>query len=147
MFFSIALKTCGEKMFYTVLADIVLITHAFYVIFIVGGLAVILTGAAFSWNWVTNFWFRALHLTAIIVVTLQSWFEILCPLTTMEIYFRQKAGQAPYETTFIAHWLHMMIYYEAPMWVFSVCYTLFGLAVLASWIYVPPHVPWRKTSK
>lgn len=131
------------KMHYSLVADLVLITHALYVIFIVGGLLLVIIGGGVGWKWIRNFWFRLIHLIAIGVVSLQSWLEILCPLTTLEIYLREKAGQTTYQETFIAHWLHKILFYEAPMWVFSVCYTLFGLAVILTWIYIPPRIPWK----
>jgi hypothetical protein len=131
-------------MIYHILADAVLIGHAMYVIFIVGGLVLILLGAGFQWQWVKNFRFRALHLAAIALVVLQSWFKVTCPLTTLEMYFREQGGQTPYSGTFMAHWLHQLLFYEAPFWVFSAGYTLFGLAVAATWLLIPPRIHWRR---
>ena len=132
---------------YTLLADLVLIAHVFYVLFIVGSLAIILLGSAIGWTWVKNFWFRAIHLAAICVVVMLSWLEIICPLTILETHYRSQAGQVTYQQTFIAHWLQYILYYEAPMWLFSVCYTLFGLAVLATWIFISPRIPWKRSSR
>ena len=129
---------------YSILADIVLITHALYVSFIVGGLVLILLGAGFGWKWITHFWFRVIHLAAIFIVTLQSWLNIICPLTTLEAYFRKMAGQPAYQKTFVAYWLHELLFYEAPIWVFTLCYTLFGLSVVTAWVFIPPSVPWKK---
>lgn len=39
----------------------------------------------------------------------------------------------------IAHWLQTLLYYDAPAWVFVVCYTLFGLLVVGSWFSVRPR--------
>ena len=35
-------------------------------------------------------------------------------------------------------WLDSILYYQAPAWVFMLCYTLFGLLVLVSWFWVRP---------
>lgn len=134
-------------MIYFFLADAVLVVHALYIIFILGGLIVTLLGAGSGWQWVRNFRFRTLHLAAIILVALQSWMEIICPLTTLEMYFRQKAGQPAYRETFVAHWLHELLFYEAPFWVFSLAYTIFALAVFGAWLLVPPEIPWKKQAK
>ena len=134
-------------MIYLFLSDAVLIIHALCVIFIVGGLVVILLGAGFKWQWAKNFRFRILHLAAIVLVALQSWLEVICPLTTLEMYFREKGGQAAYQETFVAHWLHELLFYEAPFWMFTLCYTLFGLAVLGAWLLIPPRIPWKKNTK
>jgi hypothetical protein len=79
------------------------------------------------------------HLIAIGVVVLQSWLGIICPLTTWEMALREKAGDAVYAGTFVSHWLETILYYSAPAWVFVLCYTVFGLLVLASWFWVRPH--------
>jgi hypothetical protein len=55
---------------------------------------------------------------------------------------RERAGEGTYEGTFVAHWLQKLLYYEAPPWVFVVCYTLFGLLVVGSWLGFRPR-PFR----
>jgi Protein of Unknown function (DUF2784) len=129
---------------YRALADLVLITHVGFVLFVVGGLGLILGG---GWRWIRNPWFRSAHLVGIFVVVVQAWLGVVCPLTTWEMSLREKAGDATYSGTFIAHWLQQLLYYQAPPWVFIACYTLFGLAVIGSWVKFPPHwklAHWRK---
>jgi len=52
---------------------------------------------------------------------------------------RSRGGDAVYSGGFIAHWMETLLYYEAPLWAFTVCYTAFGLLVVASWIIVRPR--------
>ena len=87
---------------YLFLSDAILAIHALCVIFILGGMVVILLGAGFQWLWVKNFWFRAFHLAAIVFVAMQGWMGRFCPLTTLEMYFRELGGQPAYRETFIA---------------------------------------------
>lgn len=134
-------------MIYLFLSDAVLVIHALCITFILGGLVMIFLGAGLKWQWVKNFWFRSLHLATITLVVLQSWMETICPLTTLEMYFREKGGHTTYRETFVAYWLHELLFYEAPFWVFSICYTIFGLAVLGAWLFIPPKIPWRKNTK
>ena len=61
---------------------------------------------------------------------------VICPLTTWEMALRAKAGNTTYSGSFIAHWLQTLLYYDAPAWVFVVCYTRFGLLVVGSWFWV-----------
>ncbi len=119
-------------------ADLVLILHVAFVAFVVVGLLLILFGGACGWSWIRNPWFRTLHLAAIGLVVVQAWLGLMCPLTTLELSLREKAGEATYSGDFIAHWLQRLLYYEAPAWVFVVGYTLFGLAVVASWVRYRP---------
>src|SRR3569623_621884 len=125
---------------YQTLADLVLITHVAFVGFVVVGLLLILMGGVCHWAWVRNPWFRALHLAAIGLVVTQAWLGIICPLTTLEMYLRVLAGDETYSGTFIAHWLQKLLYYQAPWWVFTLCYTLFALAVIGSWEKVRPRL-------
>ena len=73
------------------------------------------------------------------MVAVQSWFGLTCPLTILEMNLRDRAGDATYDSTFIAHWLQRLLFYEAPPWVFTVGYTLFGLLVVASWLKFRPR--------
>lgn len=124
---------------YATFADLILVVHALFIAFVVLGLVFILIGGIRSWYWVRNRYFRILHLVAIGVVVVQSWFGIICPLTIWEMKLRAKAGQGTYEGSFIAHWLHQLIYFEAPEWVFVLAYTLFAALVVISWIWIPPE--------
>jgi len=124
---------------YQLAADAVLLLHALFVLFVVLGLLLIFAGWAFEWRWVRNPWFRLLHLGAIGMVVAQAWLSVVCPLTTIEMVFRRKAGDATYTGSFIAHWLEAALYYQAPGWVFVVCYTAFGALVAASWFWVRPR--------
>jgi hypothetical protein len=128
---------------YRALADVVLIAHVAFVAFVVVGLLLILCGGFLGWKWIRNPWFRAAHLAAIGGVVLQAWLGIICPLTTLEMHLRDLAGDATYSGTFVAHWLQRLLFHEAPMWVFAVCYTLFALAVIGSWWKFRPR-PFRQ---
>jgi hypothetical protein len=103
------------------------------------GLVLILAGGALGWGWVRVRGFRLAHLAAIAVVVLQSWLGAICPLTTLEMALRERAGQSTYPGSFIAHWVESALYYQAPAWVFVVCYTVFGGLVLGAWFWVRPR--------
>ena len=120
-------------------ADALLLGHLLFVAFVILGLALILAGKLLDWGWVRNPWFRVAHLSAIAVVAMQSWLGIICPLTTWEMALRERAGAATYAGAFIAHWLETILYYQAPPWVFTVCYTAFAAVVIASWFWVRPR--------
>ena len=127
---------------YRSLADFVLVMHVGFVAFVIVGLLSIFVGGVCGWGWIRNPWFRAFHLAAIGLVVAQAWLEVICPLTTLEMYLRGKAGDSTYSGSFIGHWLQKLLYYEAPQWVFALCYSLFGLAVIATWVKFRPR-PFR----
>lgn len=120
-------------------ADAVLLLHVLFVVFVIVGLLLILLGKVLAWSWVRNWWFRITHLAAIVVVVLQAWLGVICPLTTLEMALRREAGDATYAGTFISHWLESILYYQAPAWVFAVCYTAFAALVVLSWFWVRPN--------
>jgi hypothetical protein len=127
---------------YSAAADAVLITHLAFVAFVILGLFLVLVGGPCRWQWVRNPWFRFAHLAGIGLVVVQAWCGVICPLTTLEMHLRERAGDATYHGTFVAHWLQRVLYFEAPPWVFAGCYTLFALAVIGSWWMVRPRA-WR----
>ncbi len=129
---------------YLIAADAVLVIHALFVLFVVFGLLLIIAGSCAHWSWVRNRPFRWLHLLAIIIVTLQAWLGVVCPLTSVEMWLRQRAGDATYSGAFIAHWVENILYWRAPAWVFVVLYTAFGALVAATWTWVPPRPSRRR---
>ena len=125
--------------FFTLAADAVLLLHVLLVIFIVFGLALIFFGSFLNWQWVRNPWFRLLHLLAICTVVALSWLNFICPLTSIEMTLRARAGEITYTGSFISHWLEAILYYQAPPWVFIIAYTIFGLVVVLSWFLIAPY--------
>lgn len=123
---------------YALLADAVLVLHTGIVLFVVGGLLLVVLGNWRGWPWVNRPWFRLAHLAAITAVVAESWLGLTCPLTTLEWWLRARAGVAPYESSFIAYWLQTLLFYEAPGWVFALAYTVFGVLVAAAWWRFPP---------
>ena len=119
----------------TLLADIVLIVHFAFVLFVVGGLAAIWIGTVAGLAWVRNFWFRAAHLAAIAFVAAESLLGIWCPLTIWEARLRGTGA----EKSFVAEWVHRLLFYDLPEWLFTAAYVLFGLAVAATWALLPPR--------
>jgi hypothetical protein len=121
-------------------ADVVLFLHFAFVLFVVGGLGLIWMGAAAGWRWVRNFWFRVAHLTAIVFVAAEALLGIWCPLTVWEA--RLRGGDAV--KSFMADWVHRLLYYDFPEWVFTAAYVGFGIVVAITWYFVRPLPPARR---
>ena len=130
------------RFFYTLLADSILILHFAFVAFVVIGLLVIWVGWVRRWRFVYNFWFRLTHLLAIGVVAAESLAGIVCPLTIWENHLRLLAGGGEaYAGSFVQHWLHRVMFYEASESTFTIIYLLFFTAVALSLWLVKPHRP------
>ena len=118
------------------LADAILVLHLLFVLFVVGGLALILAGAAFRWSWIRARRFRLLHLGAILFVVAESLAGMTCPLTVWEDALRRSG---PQDASFIGRWVARLLYYDFPEWMFAAAYAVFALAVALAWHLVPPH--------
>jgi polyferredoxin len=120
---------------HALVADFILVVHFAFVLFVVGGLALIWIGCAAGWAWVRNLWFRAAHLAAIAFVAGEALLGVACPLTLWEDALRGAAQQK----SFIARWVHRVMFYNAPEWVFTALYVGFALLVAATLWFVPPR--------
>lgn len=127
---------------YRLLANLVAAVHAGFVLFVVAGLVVILLGAALRWSWARNFWFRTIHLAVILIVGLEALTHFDCPLTTLEKWLREQAGEAAYEGDFLVHCLHDVILFpDWPLWVFPILHTGFAALVAVVFLLIPPRWP------
>lgn len=87
-------------MLYPILADLVVLLHAAFVVFaVLGGLLV--------FRWERAAW---VHLPAVLWAAgteLAGW---ICPLTPLENWLRQQEGNSGYGSDFIAHYLLPVLY-------------------------------------
>ncbi len=102
---------------YHIWADLVVILHAAFVLFVLlGGLAVL--------RWRNLVWF---HLPAALwgaIIELGGW---ICPLTYLENYFRRMGGGGGYGVTFIERYLEPILY---PLGLTRHVQLVFGLTAL-----------------
>jgi len=119
----------------TLVADIILVVHFAFVLFVVGGLGATWLGAWLGWRWVRNVWFRVSHLSAIVFVAAEALVGAWCPLTIWEAALRGARA----EKGFVAQWVHRLLFYDFPPWVFTTAYAGFALLVAATFWLVPPR--------
>lgn len=125
---------------YSLAADIILVIHFSFVCFVIGGLAVIWIGYILKWHFVYNLVFRIIHLVAIGLVILQALLGRHCPLTIWENKLRILAGQeSVYEGSCIQYWVHKLMYYDMPQYVFTLTYIVFFIVVCLTFIVVRPR--------
>ena len=132
---------------YSFLADAILVIHALIVLFNLGALPAIWIGHFRGWRFARNFWFRMAHLALIAFIAAESALGSICPLTTWEDQLRVKAGLDPrYHGSFVQHWVHWLIFYNADQRIFAIGYGVFFALVLLTLFAVKPRRPnWRRT--
>ena len=116
------------------LADLILGLHAGYVLFVVGGLLLIWLGVWRGWGWVRNFWFRVVHLAAVTLVAVEALLGIVCPLTALEDWLRSTR----FEEGFVVRWVRWLLFWDLPLWVFTLAYLVLTLVTVLSWSRWPP---------
>jgi len=117
------------------LADVVLVVHFAFVLFVVGGLALILVGAVLGWRWVRIRAFRYAHLAAIVFVAAEALVGMTCPLTLWEHVLRRTSPDGP---SFVARWVSRLLFYDLPEWVFATAYVVVASAVAVTLWLIPP---------
>lgn len=109
-------------MAYRVLADVAMVVHFGY-------LAYLVLGGFLVWRWPRTIW---LHLVAVAWAAFQVLIGIDCPLTYVEDWAREQAGQGGLpEYGFIDHYLTGVIYPEDLLVLMQ---TLVVVAVAVSWL-------------
>ncbi|WP_028893342.1 DUF2784 domain-containing protein [Syntrophorhabdus aromaticivorans] len=130
---------------YALLADLIVIFHLFYVVFVVGGQLAIFVGLILNRAFIRNPAFRICHLVAVTIVAVEASIGLFCPLTLWEYDLRQSAGQTvDRDISFIGRLARFVIFYDLPAWVFTVLYISFGLLVILTFVLVPPRLSKRK---
>ena len=117
------------------LADVILVFHALVVAFIIGGTAYIWIGARLQWPGVRSPMFRYAHLGVMLFVAAEALLGVVCPLTLWEDLLRDGTPRS----SFIAHWVRRLIYYDLPAWVFTTAYVALAIALIITLIRVPPR--------
>ena len=110
------------------LADSILAFHIAIILFNLFGMAAIPLGAWRGWKFVRIFWWRALHLSLLVVVAVQAVLGRACFLTIWDDELvRLAGGRASYA--------------PLPSWVFAVLYLAVCAYTISLWWLVPPAPP------
>ncbi|HIJ90525.1 MAG: DUF2784 domain-containing protein [Desulfobulbaceae bacterium] len=89
-------------MIYRIAADCILLLHLAFTLFaVLGGLLVLRRPGLVR-----------LHLAAVFWGVVIEWADWICPLTPLEIFLRQRGGEAGYTGGFIEHYVAMILYPE-----------------------------------
>lgn len=120
-------------MFFSILADLAVLIHALFILFVVAGGLLVFRWPRLAWLHVpAALWGGVVELTGGI-----------CPLTVLELYWRRLGGDGGYSGSFIEHYLEPLVY---PAGLTPQLQILMGLGVLllngAIYLYL-----WRHRSR
>jgi hypothetical protein len=118
---------------YRVLADVVVVLHLAFVLFVVLGGWIVLRRPRVAW----------IHLPAVawaVVLELAGW---ICPLTPLENRLRRAAGGVGYEGGFIEHYLVPVLYPGSLTRSMQIGFAVFALSVNVA-LYLWMVLRWRK---
>jgi hypothetical protein len=87
-------------MWYRAAADLVLVVHLLFIVFVVGGVFL-------AWRWPRVVW---VHLPAMVYGALIEFVGFTCPLTPLQDYLLRRGGETGYRGGFISHYLIQVIY-------------------------------------
>jgi hypothetical protein len=85
---------------YSLLADLVLLVHLTFVVFVLCGGLLVLKWRRIAW----------LHLPAVVWGTFVEFSGWICPLTPLENWLREQGGKTAYQSDFIAQYLLPVLY-------------------------------------
>ena len=87
-------------MIYNSLADLVLVLHGFFVLFVLLGGFFVLWKSLVAW----------FHIPAVLWAASIEFFGWICPLTPLENILRERGGVAGYDTGFVEHYIVPILY-------------------------------------
>ena len=87
-------------MVYRLLADLVLLLHLGFILFVAAGAVLVLRWPRLAWA----------HLPAAVWGIYTALTGTICPLTPLEVHLRRLGGQAGYEGGFIQYYVERLVY-------------------------------------
>lgn len=118
----------SSSVFYPLLADLVVLVHAAFVLFVV-------LGGFLAVRWHRLAW---IHLPAAIWAAIVEFFGWVCPLTPLENWLRQKGGESRYASDFVARYILPTLYPEELTREVQVALGVFVILInlaIYSWIF------------
>lgn len=120
---------------YQFLTQLTLIIHLLFIVFVVFG------------GFIANrLWIIIIHIACVVwAVYIELSPGLLCPLTTLENYFAERAGIATYEEDFISRYLVPVIYQENLTR--EIQFILAGVVILVNSIAYTYQLKWKRKSE
>lgn len=125
-------------MFYKLTADIIVVLHFIWIIFMLMGFFLTIYGfyrkKFFDW-WL----FRTLHLLGILFVGMLTALRRFCPLTILENLSRVKYDpESTYPGSFIVHYIERLVYPDVNQTLLRIGTVLVAAFILVTYVVIPP---------
>jgi len=126
---------------YKFFAEIVLIIHFLWILFMLFGFVYNVVGLFFNKNLLKNFWLRTIHLFGILYVASLAILDKYCPLTVLESKLRQKfEPNFINPESFIIYYLEKIVYPNINPIIIIIPTVLIAVFSLIVYIAKPPII-------
>jgi hypothetical protein len=125
-------------MFYKISADIIVVIHFIWIIFMLLGFFLTIYGF-FRKNFFDWWLFRTLHLSGILFVGILTILRRFCPLTILENLSRARYNlESTYPGSFIVHYIERLVYPDVNQFLLRAGTVLVAIFTLVVFITKPP---------
>jgi hypothetical protein len=122
-------------------ADLLMLLHAGFALFVMAGLIFILLGLALGWKWTRHKWFLRTHLAATLFVVARVWIGLPCPLSAAEDRLRLEVSSPCLFGQPMHDGLHRLAFRGKDPQGFATATTVFGAFVLAAFVCADRRLP------
>jgi len=125
-------------MVYKIIADIIVVLHFLWILFMLLGF--ILTIWGFFWKSFFDWWlFRTLHICGILYVAVLAILREYCPITILENTFRVRYSPlSTYPGSFIVHYIQKLVYPDVNPLILITSTVFIAVFTLVIFILRPP---------
>lgn len=115
-------------------ADLLMLLHAGFSLFLVLGLVVSSAGIVLGWRWTRRRGFQVAHLLAVLILVFRVWMGLPCPLSAAENGFRSRTTEPCALGKNFHNALHWLAFRGADKHGFTLGTTLFGLIGIGAFL-------------
>jgi hypothetical protein len=128
-------------------ADLMMVIHAAFSLFVVVGLVFIVTGLILGWSWIDDARFRVLHLVATLIVVIRLWLGIPCPFSAAEDQLRSQTSTSCALSPDLHNAFHRLAFRGNDPRGFARSTTTVGLVVAATFAWNFRRRRWKASSR
>lgn len=128
--------------FSELLADLLMVGHACFSVFVLYGLVFILAGLVVDWRWTRNPWFLNAHLGATLLLLARIWLNLPCPSSVAEDSLRREITTPCPLGNLFHEILHQLAFRGNDPHGFARTTTIFGAIAVA--VHIASRLRWRE---